>query len=190
MSKHKKNKITTVNNKITSNRTIDQLGGKYLTFFLTNEEFGFEILNVVEIIGIIDVRAIPHTPDYIKGIINLRGKIIPVMDLRLKFGMEELERTNETVIIVVQTHNINIGVIVDKVSEVADISSENIDNTPDFGIDINTDYILGIGKSENNVLLLLDINKIISTQDIIDIHSAQIDANLQEQKIVAAEETK
>ncbi len=150
-----------------------QIGGKYLTFFLANEEYGLEILKVVEIIGIMDVTPVPRTPKYIQGVINLRGKVIPVMDLRIKFGMPHVETTDETVIIVVHAQSIEMGIIVDKVSEVLDINNESIEDSPAFGTEVNTEYILGIGKAEGNVKLLLDIDRVLTSQDVIDIQAAQ-----------------
>jgi purine-binding chemotaxis protein CheW len=149
------------------------LAGKYLSFFLGDEEYGLEILKVVEIIGIMNITPVPKTPDFIKGIINLRGKVTPVMDLRLKFGMEAKARTNETVIIIVQAIGIEMGIIVDKVSEVLDIPAEQIENSPSFGVEVNTDYILGIGKTEGNVKILLDIDRVLSEKDIIEMANAR-----------------
>jgi purine-binding chemotaxis protein CheW len=165
------NKIENVNKMLNENDK--SKGGKFLTFFLANEEYGLEILKVVEIIGMMDVTPVPRTPVFIKGVINLRGKVIPVMDLRIKFGMEAVEQTDETVIIVVNAHNMEMGIVVDKVSEVLDIASESVEDSPAFGTEVNTEYILGIGKSDGNVKLLLDIDKILTTQDIVEIQSAK-----------------
>ena len=107
--------------------------GKYLTFVLAEEEYGLEILKVREIIGAMDITSVPRTPDYVKGVINLRGKVIPVVDLRLKFDMAEIERTEETCIIVVNVGDVEMGIIVDKVSEVLDIAEEEIEDPPAFG---------------------------------------------------------
>lgn len=139
-------------------------GGKFLTFFLAGEEYGLEILKVHEIIGMMSITSVPRTPDFIKGVINLRGKVIPIVDLRLKLEMESMEQTEETCIVVVQANGLDIGVIVDKVSEVLDIASDEIEDTPMFGTDVNSDYILGIGKSEGRVKLLLDIEKVLWMQ--------------------------
>jgi purine-binding chemotaxis protein CheW len=140
--------------------------GKYLTFFLADEEYGLEILRVREIIGIMDITTVPRTPEFVKGVINLRGKVIPVLDLRLKFNMPEAERTEETCVIVVQVDEVEIGIIVDKVSEVLDITADAIDDAPQFGTDINTDFILGMGKSEDRVTILLDISKVLAGTDL------------------------
>jgi purine-binding chemotaxis protein CheW len=140
----------------------EERGGKFLTFFLAGEEYGLEILKVQEIIGMMDITPVPRTPEYIRGVINLRGKVIPIVDLRLKFTMEEAERTSETCIIVVEANRVQTGIVVDQVSEVLDIMGENIEDTPAFGADVRTDYILGIGKSEGRVKLLLDIDRVLS----------------------------
>lgn len=150
----------------TSSQNGEGMGGKFLTFFIGEEEYGLEILSVHEIIGIMDVTAVPRTPRHILGVINLRGKIIPILVLRLKFGLPSIDSTEETCIIVVQCSGVQMGIVVDKVSEVLDIPSEDIEDAPSFGESVNTDYILGIGKSNDNVKLLLDIDKIISSKDM------------------------
>lgn len=146
-------------------------GGKFLTFFLASEEYGLEILKVHEIIGIMPITRVPRTPHFIRGVINLRGKVIPVVDLRLKFAMEAKEQTEETCIIVVQAQGVQMGIIVDKVSEVLDIAAQEIDDPPYFGTDVQTDYLLGIGKAAERVRLLLDIDKVLSSQEVIDVRS-------------------
>jgi purine-binding chemotaxis protein CheW len=145
-------------------------GGKFLSFFLGSEEYGIEILKVQEIIGMMTVTRVPRTPDFVRGVINLRGKVIPIVDLRAKFGMEAVEQTEETCIIVVKTDGIEIGTVVDRVSEVMDIAAKDVDDTPSFGIDLNTDFILGIGKSGSKVKILLDIDRVLSAQESTDLH--------------------
>jgi purine-binding chemotaxis protein CheW len=140
-------------------------GGKFLSFFLACEEYGIEILKVQEIIGMMPITRVPRTPDFIRGVINLRGKVIPILDLRLKFGMESRPQTEQTCIIVVQTAGTEIGIVVDKVSEVLDIPGKDIEDTPSFGVELNTEYILGIGKSDGRVKLLLDIDKVLSNPE-------------------------
>ena len=135
--------------------------GMYLTFSLCGEEFGLEILKVREIIGFMDITAVPRTPKHVKGIINLRGKVISVVDLRLKFGMEEIEPTAESCIIVVSVDGVEIGIVVDKVCEVLDIDAAQIEDTPAFGTDIATDFILGMGKIGESVKILLDVEKVL-----------------------------
>lgn len=134
---------------------------KYLTFALANEEYGLEILAVREIIGVMDVTAVPRTPDFVKGVINLRGKVIPVIDLRLKFAMPEAPHTDETCIIVVNLGNIETGIIVDRVSEVLDIAGDAIEPAPGLGAGVDTSFILGMGKTNGRVLILLDIEKVL-----------------------------
>jgi len=146
------------------------MGGKFLTFFLAGEEYGLEILKVHEIIGVMAITPVPRTPEFVRGVINLRGKIIPIVDLRAKFGMSSTDETDETCIIVVQARGMQMGIVVDKVSEVLDIASGDIDDAPSFGADVNTDYILGMGKSEGRVRLLLDIDKVLSNQEVTLIH--------------------
>jgi purine-binding chemotaxis protein CheW len=147
-------------------------GGKFLSFFLAGEEYGIEILKVQEIIGMMGITRVPRTPDFIRGVINLRGKVIPIIDLRLKFGMESKEQTDETCIIVVKTEGIEMGIVVDKVSEVLDIAGRDIEDAPSFGVEVNTEYILGIGKSAGRVKLLLDIDKVLSSRDAEQLHVA------------------
>jgi purine-binding chemotaxis protein CheW len=147
-----------------------QLAGKYLTFRLADEEYGLEILKVQEIIQMQAVTKVPRTPDHMRGVINLRGKVIPVIDLRKKFNMDSSKDTDKTCIIVVQVTSGNskvvMGTIIDEVKEVLNIKSENIEETPSFGTNINTDFILGIGKVGSTVKILLDINKVLSMDEI------------------------
>jgi purine-binding chemotaxis protein CheW len=144
--------------------------GKYLTFSLAGEEYGIGILKVKEIIGMMPITTVPRTPDFIKGVINLRGKVIPVVDLRLKFGMEAMAYTERTCIIVVEikgaVSSVLIGIVVDSVSEVLNIKGTDIENTPAFGTRVNTDYILGMAKINGTVKILLDIDKVLTGDEI------------------------
>jgi len=142
--------------------------GQFLTFALNSEEYGIEILKVREIIGVMDITTVPQTPDFMKGVINLRGKVIPVVDLRLKFSMSEEEYTQKTCVIVVEADNSQVGIIVDSVSEVLDIKSGEIEETPGFGQGIDTDFIMGLGKVKEKIVILLDIEQILSSE-VIDI---------------------
>jgi purine-binding chemotaxis protein CheW len=142
-------------------------GGKFLTFFLAGEEYGIEILSVHEIIGMLPTTSVPGTPAYICGIVNLRGKIIPIVNLRLKFGMESKAPTSETCIIVVNVQEVEVGIVVDRVSEVINIAAGDIEPAPSFGKDVNTDYILGIGKSSSKVKILLNIDRVLSADQIV-----------------------
>jgi purine-binding chemotaxis protein CheW len=151
-------------------------GGKYLTFSLAEEEYGIGILKVKEIIGMMAITTVPQTPDYMKGIINLRGKVIPVVDLRLKFGMEAIGYTERTCIIVVEitggNKKIQIGILVDSVSEVLNIKAVDIEDTPNFGSHLNTDYILGMAKTGGRVKILLEIAKVLSGEDSVALEKA------------------
>ena len=150
--------------------------GKYLTFTLADEEYGIGILKIKEIIGMMPVTTVPQTPDFVKGVINLRGKVIPVMDLRLRFGMDSIDYTERTCIIVVEIEGssgtIQIGIVVDSVSEVLNIKGEDIEETPTFGAKLNTDYILGMAKMEGSVKILLDIDRVLSEGEIAMMESA------------------
>ncbi len=144
--------------------------GKYLTFALAHEEYGLEILKVREIIGYIEVTAVPQTPSYVKGVINLRGQVIPVIDLRTKFGMETTDVTEETCIIVVEiatpSRKFSTGIVVDHVQEVLDIPGQSIEDPPQFGGAVDTDFILGMGKVGDSVKILLDIDRVLSDEKL------------------------
>ncbi len=144
--------------------------GKYLTFTLEEEEYGISILKVKEIIGMMPVTSVPRTPNFVKGVINLRGKVIPVIDLRLKFSMESIDYTDRTCIIVVEIDSdagtVLIGIVVDAVSEVLNIKESEIEETPQFGTSLNTEYILGMAKMEGGVKILLDIDKVLSQEEV------------------------
>ena len=152
-----------------SHNAILEKEGKYLTFALANEEYGLEILKVREIIGYMEITAVPQTPSYVKGVINLRGQVIPVVDLRAKFGMETTDTTEETCIIVVETgqegRSFSTGIVVDHVEEVLDIAGEDIEEAPQFGSAVNTDFILGMGKIGESVKILLDIDRVLAGDD-------------------------
>ncbi|MCD6327754.1 purine-binding chemotaxis protein CheW [bacterium] len=154
---------------------LEDRAGKYLTFKLAEEEYGLEILKVREIMGLMPVTRVPQTPAFVRGVINLRGKVIPVVDLRMKFGMQSIEDTEETCIIVVDVTRkgqvTNMGIVVDRVEEVLDISGNDIEDTPSLGAGVNTDFILGMGKVGDKVKMLLDINRVLlsatsATQDL------------------------
>lgn len=144
--------------------------GKYLTFDLAGEEYGISIIKVKEIIGMMPITTVPQTPTYVKGVVNLRGKVIPVVDLRLKFCMEAADYTERTCIIVVEipsgNKKIAMGIVVDSVSEVLNIKGGDIEDTPSFGTDLETAYILGMAKSDQGVKILLDIDKVLSSEDM------------------------
>jgi purine-binding chemotaxis protein CheW len=144
---------------------IDIRGGKYLTFSLDQEEYGIGILKVKEIIGMMSITAMPRTPDFVKGVINLRGKVIPVVDLRSRFSLAVMEYSERTCIIVVEMTGVespvSMGIVVDSVSEVLNIRTADIEDTPTFGVKLNTDFILGMAKMSGGVKILLDIDKVL-----------------------------
>ena len=144
--------------------------GKYLTFELARELYGLEILKVREIIGMMDITAVPQTPAFVKGLINLRGKVIPVADLRIKFGMAEMEYTERTAIIVVEISaegsSVMMGIVVDNVSEVISIAGQDIENAPNFGTRLKTEYILGMAKLKGRVIILLDIEMVLTDEEL------------------------
>lgn len=145
--------------------------GKYLTFTLSNEEYGIGILKIKEIIGMLPITSVPQTPKFVKGVINLRGKVIPVIDLRLRFGLEAIDYTDRTCIIVVEIDGeageIMIGLVVDTVSEVLNICKDDIEPPPRFGTKVDIDYILGIAKAEGGVKILLEIDRVLKSEEIV-----------------------
>ena len=150
--------------------------GKYLTFSLEKEEYGIGILKVKEIIGMMPITSVPRTPEYVKGVVNLRGKVIPVLDLRTKFEMEYIPYTERSCIIVVEIDSdaatILLGIVVDAVSEVLNIREEEIEETPKFGTQLKHDYILGMAKRDGGVKILLNIDKVLSSEEINEIEQA------------------
>lgn len=144
----------------------DTQKGKFLTFAVGKEDYGIEIKNVIEIIGIQEITGVPELPSHIKGIINLRGKIIPVMDVRLKFKKEPMEYNDRTCIIVIEMMNLSIGLIVDNVAEVLAINDENIVPPPDAKTGFHNRYVSGIGKVDNSVKLILDCDKLLSEDEV------------------------
>lgn len=154
------------------------VGLKFLTFILSDDEYCIEILKVKEIMGITEITEIPQTPDFIKGVINLRGNIIPIIDLRIKFGMEAQIYNNRTCIVVVeiefegeQTH---MGLVVDTIKEVISIPEEKIAQVPYINAKIQSDFIKGIAEMESGIKIILDIIKILTEEDFVLIH--KIDA--------------
>lgn len=163
--------------RITENEE-DTQRDKYLIFSIGNEYYGIEIKYVIEIIGIEPITEVPELPDYIKGVINLRGKIIPVMDVRLKFKKEPKEYDDRTCIIVVDIENISIGLIIDRVLEVVNIDESSISPPPKTKINSNKDngnrYIKGIGRIQNEVRLLIDCHKLLEEEEIIELKNTEI----------------
>ncbi len=150
--------------------------GTYLTFRLMDEEYGIIILDVKEIIGMMEVTPIPKTPGFVKGVINLRGKVIPVIDLRMKFGLESVAYDERTCIIVVEVPSHQgitaLGLVVDAVNDVAHIKEEDVEDTPSFGMDLDTKFIVGMAKSDDHVRILLDIAKVVGQEELAQLAQA------------------
>src|SRR5574344_1655716 len=144
---------------------------KLLTFSLGNEDYGVSIMKVKELIGMMDITPVPRTPDFIKGVINLRGKIIPVMDLRVKFGMDEQDYNDRTCIMVVEIIIKGIpriiGIVIDSVSEVVNMDDSQIEPPPEYGSTVDKDSILGIGKIKEGVIIILDIDKLFDYEELV-----------------------
>lgn len=164
-------------NKAAAGQATDHRSGKYLAFHLGNEEFGIQVMKVREIMGVQDITAVPHTPHHTKGVINLRGKVIPVIDLRLKFGLEEVPYTQRTCIIVVQVRGeqgstMMMGIVVDGVSEVLNLTGSDVEDTPDFGNGVETRGLLGMAKIKGKVKILLDIDHVLTAHDLTSLQAA------------------
>lgn len=155
-------------NALSSN--VSKTANKYLTVTLDNESYGMAVLKVREIIRLQKITPVPQMPNYVKGVINLRGRVIPIVDLRLKFGLQA-EIAERTCIVVVQVtlpsgQAVQMGLIVDSVEEVVTLSSEEIEPTPDFGTKIETTYILGMAKVKGQVKTLLDIDRVVAPEAV------------------------
>ena len=157
-------------------KAVAGLAGKYLTFALGAEEYGLPVLKVREIIKILDITQVPQMPPHVKGVINLRGKVIPVVDLRLKFGFPPQEYTERTCVIVVEvvitTGAVLMGIVVDAVSEVLNLVGEDIERTPDFGEQVDTDYMTGVAKVKGKVKILLDLDRVLGADGTISLKAA------------------
>ena len=154
----------------TSEHDLKGLAGKYLTFELGEESYGLGILKVQEIIKMQEITKVPRTPEHVQGVINLRGKVMPIIDMRKVFDMEEVEESRDTCIIVVQlwsgVDSFTMGVIVDKVAEVLAIGVDEIEPAPSFGTQVDTQFILGMAKTKNSVKILLDAEKLVDTETV------------------------
>jgi len=150
---------------------------RYLTFFLGEEQYGIAIDRIKEIIALMKVTYVPKTPEYMKGVINLRGSIIPVVDTRLRFGMEPQEETMHTAIIIVEVEKVNIGFIVDRVEEVASIDSSNLSEPPKFGSSLDTDFICSMAQMGENVVMILDVLKLFEADELISLEQIQKQTN-------------
>ncbi|HEX5330251.1 chemotaxis protein CheW [Sulfuricurvum sp.] len=142
---------------------------RYLTFFLGEEQYGIAIDRIKEIIALMKVTYVPKTPEYMKGVINLRGSIIPVVDTRTRFGMEPQEETMHTAIIIVEVDKVNVGFIVDRVEEVASIDSSNLGAAPKFGSNVDTDFICSMAQIEENVVMILDVLKLFEADELMSL---------------------
>ncbi|HSJ08578.1 MAG TPA: chemotaxis protein CheW [Longimicrobiales bacterium] len=143
--------------------------GRYLVFVLGSEEYGIEVLKVREIIGPLPITRVPRMPEAVRGVINLRGKVIPVVDLRVRFGLEAVDHGARTCMIVVQTAATEFAAMVDRVCEVAIIAEDDIEDTPAFGAAVDTDYLLGVAKVGSRVRLLLDIERALSQHELVSL---------------------
>lgn len=148
-----------------------QRRGKYLTFHLGETEYALEILKVREIIGMMNVTEVARTPEFVRGVMNLRGKIIPVLDLRRVLAMQPVPDDEETRIIVVELTEIEVGIVVDRVQEVLDVAEEGVEDPPSFGLAVNTDFVLGMAKSEGRVTILLDVDRVLGERKISELES-------------------
>jgi len=144
---------------------VGELAGKFLTFFLGDEEYGLPILHVQEIISVIPATPMPRTPAHIVGVVNLRGKVIPIVNLRERFGLPEVEHGSKTCIIVVYVHDRATGIVVDHVSEVVDIQADAIESIGGLGSDLQTEFLLGVANCEDGLKILLAIENVLPRED-------------------------
>ena len=156
------------------NTARDAASGEYLSFTLGNEQYGVDILKVQEIRGYDQVTRVPDAPDYIKGVINLRGTIVPVIDLRLKLRLENASYDAFTVMIVLNVDQRVVGIVVDSVSDVIELAAEQIRPTPEFGAAVDTRFINGIGTQDDRMLILLDIETLLDTAEMVDTRRTEV----------------
>ncbi len=152
-----------------TNRKELSTANRYLTFFVDDEQYGLDISRIKEIIAPIDITHIPKTPDFVKGVINLRGSIIPVVDVRLKFDMEEREMDVNTAIIIYEVDKVSIGFIVDQVEDVLSIDEHHISEAPSFGSNIDTSFIENVAEVDDHVIMLLNLERIFEPSELLDI---------------------
>ncbi len=157
---------------MTSLENEDTQRDKYLTFHLAGEDYGIEIRYVIEIIGIQNITEVPDMPAFIRGVINLRGKVIPVMDVRNRFNLEDRDYDDRTCIIVVNVESTEVGLVVDEVSEVADIPEANVEPPPKTNKNSEGSYIQGMGKINNDVKILLDVHKLLYSGEMMELAAA------------------
>ncbi|MCK9373959.1 MAG: chemotaxis protein CheW [Sulfuricurvum sp.] len=153
--------------------TVQSRRERYLTFFLGEEQYGIAIDRIKEIIAMMKVTYVPKTPPYMRGVINLRGSIIPVVDTRLRFGMEPREGDMHTAIIIVEVEKVNVGFIVDRVEEVASIDAANLGSAPKFGSNVDTDFICAMAQMGENVVMILDVLKLFEADELVNLETIQ-----------------
>ena len=153
--------------------TVQTRRERYLTFYLGNEQYGIAIDKIKEIIAMMKITNVPNIPSYMRGVINLRGSIIPVVDTRLRFNMEHREADMNTTIIIVEVEKVSIGFIVDRVEEVSSIDSSNLSEPPKFGNNIDTDFICSVAQIENQVVMILDVLKLFEADELLSIEQIQ-----------------
>ncbi len=175
--------VDTASTVATSSMGQEESGSQFLTFQLDNEAYGVDILRVQEIKGWTPVTCIPNTPEYLKGVLNLRGTIVPIIDMRLRFNLETMEYNAETVIIVLSVQSGSgervVGIVVDSVSDVLSVKTEEMKPSPDFGTNVHTEFIDGLAAVDEQMVMLLDIDKMLSTDEISALES------IKEQEAVA-----
>ena len=171
---------------------LERESSQYLTFILDNETYGVEILRVQEIKGWTPVTRIPNTPEYMQGVLNLRGTIVPIVDMRMRFDLQHVEYTPITVVIVLAVKSDSgervIGLVVDSVSDVIDVDAQDVKETPDFGTSLNTKFINGIATSNDNMVMLLDVDKLLSVEEMSVLSKmSESGAELTEEKTVISQ---
>jgi purine-binding chemotaxis protein CheW len=149
----------------------DTKSSRYLTFYIADEQYGLDIFHVKEIIASMNITGVPKTPDYIKGVINLRGAVIPIVDVRQKFGMEEKPHDVNTAIIINEIDAVSIGFIVDKVEDVLSIPEAQLSDSPRFGASVDTSFIESVAEIENSVIMILNLKKIFESDELVDLTS-------------------
>ena len=142
------------------------VGNEYLTFTLGHEEYGIEILKVQEIRSYEQVTTIANAPEFIKGVVNLRGTIVPIVDMRIKFNLGEVDYTEFTVVIILNVANRVVGMVVDGVSDVTTLKADEIKPAPEFGASLDTQYLLGLGTAGERMIILVDIEKLMTSRDM------------------------
>ena len=153
---------------------------QYLTFFLAGEEYAISILKVREIIEYDTVTVVPKTPKWIRGVINLRGSVVPVVDLAVKFGIEERPVTRTTCIVILEgqleNHNTTMGIVADSVNQVMDLAEQDVREVPEFGTRVQVEYLLGMAQLGKKFALLLDVHKVLSTDELLNLDEASANA--------------